>query len=403
MGLSAYRQIFQNTSFRAFWLGFTFSDLGDAMTRVALTWYVYERTQSSEAIGWLLVCYTGPVIVGGFLSGALLDRFDRRRVMFADNLIRGLAMLMLPVLSALGTLELWHVYVAAAVYGFLMMISLAGGPSLIPSLVDEDQFATANALETISFTLAGVVGPVIAGFLIAGIGAANVIIADALSYFAFAGVLLKIRLKDETPTHQEAAQEKYGLRHAVHLLVKNPVLLSTTIMFMMANIGLGFLAVWLPILSDQVLAGGAGLYGALLGLMAVGETVSSVIAGGRKFSLPLGTLICLAQGLSGAAVGVMVAGPRLWTVGIGLVLLGLFSAPLTIWAQTLRMQIIPEYLRGHTFSLLRMMMQSGGPLGGAIAGPLLPVVGIPAMIVFSAVLIGIPGVVGYQVRGLRSV
>src|SRR3970040_741356 len=133
--LSNYRDIFSQPSQALFWGGFTFSALGDAMTRVALTWYVYERTQSAEALGWLTVCYTGPIIVGGLVAGTLLDRFDRRRVMVWDNVIRGLAVALLPIAQALGMLTLYHVYTVAAVYGLLLMISLAGGPALIPSLV----------------------------------------------------------------------------------------------------------------------------------------------------------------------------------------------------------------------------------------------------------------------------
>jgi hypothetical protein len=172
-------------------------------------------------------------------------------------------------------------------------------------------------------------------------------------------------------------------------------------MFMAFNIGGGALAVWLPILADQVLGGGPQLYGGLLGALALGEVVSSVLAGSLVLPLSLGTLICIAQALSGASLGVVLIGGSQWTVGAGLGLFGAFSAPLTIWAQTLRMRIIPERLRGRTFALLRMLMQSGNPIGGAIAGILLPAVGIPAMIILSAVVVGLPGVLGYRVRGLR--
>jgi hypothetical protein len=87
-------------------------------------------------------------------------------------------------------------------------------------------------------------------------------------------------------------------------------------------------------------------------------------------------------------------------VAASLALFGLFSAPLTIWAQTLRMQIIPEHLRGRSFALLRMLMQSGNPIGGALAGGLLPLVGMMAMIGLSGLLVGTPGLIGYSVKPL---
>lgn len=85
-----------------------------------------------------------------------------------------------------------------------------------------------------------------------------------------------------------------------------------------------------------------------------------------------------------------------------MILFGFVSAPLTIWAQTLRMKIIPSALRGRTFALLRMLMQSTNPAGGVVAGFLLPLLSFPIMIVLSASVIAIPGLLGYQVRELRD-
>jgi MFS family permease len=236
----AYRRIFEIPAFRRFWLGMTVSGLGDAMTRVALTWYVLETTGSAGAVGALLVAFTAPIAVGGFLAGWLLDRFDLRRVMLIDSLMRGGMVGAVPLLHATGQLALWHVYVVAAGYGLLMMISLAGGPTIIPNLVPDDQLATANALEMLSFTAAGVHGPPLAGLLIARFGAPNVLAVDALSYFAFALALVRI---GAIPT-PDRERGRGSLGEAIALLRREPVLLSTTLMFMAFNVGNGALAVW---------------------------------------------------------------------------------------------------------------------------------------------------------------
>jgi MFS family permease len=401
MTYRAYQAIFRSHSFGSFWIGFTLSVVGDSLTRVALAWLVYDLTRSAAALGWLMVCYTGPIVIGGFLAGWLLDRFDRRVVMIADNLIRGGTMALVPILAATGQLALWHMYAAAAVYGFLMMIALAGGPSLIPSLVRPDQLATANALEMLGFTLGGVLGPVIAGLLIAQIGAPNVVLLDVASYFSFALLLARIRgVRADSATEQNRANGA-GLGGAVRLLITNPILLATTLMFLTFNIGGGMLAVWLPILAVQRLAGGAQLYGFLLGVLAGGEVVGAVLAGSTTARIPLGTRICIAQALSGAALGILLLDQRTWAVVLGLALFGFASAPLTIWAQTLRMRIIPNRLRGRSFALLRMLMQSGNPIGGALAGLLLPLWGISAVVGCSALLAGLPGLLGFGVAPLR--
>jgi MFS family permease len=187
---------------------------------------------------------------------------------------------------------------------------------------------------------------------------------------------------------------------SVRLLRRDPILLSTTAMFMLFNLGFGAVLVWLPILADQTFGGGAVLYGTLLGALALGELVSSTLAGMLDLRLPLGRLICLAQLCSGMALGALAFDVSAPVALVSLTLLGFFSAPLTIWAQTLRMQIIPASLRGRTFALLRMLMQGAFPLGGMIGGFVLPLVALPLVIGLSAGVIGLPGVAGARVRAL---
>lgn len=398
---NSYRNILQNKNYLSFWLGFTFSSIGDSLTRVALTWFVFEQTRSARALGFLTIAYTAPILIGGFFAGPLLDRFSARRVMFADNLIRGLAFALLPILSALHMLQVWHVYLFAALYGLLMMISLAGGPTLIPALVNESQLDTANAMETLSYTLSGVIGPPLAGLLIIVMGSMNVVIFDAISYLVFAFVLARIFVREQPQEEENSNVVSFSLKEAVRLLFSNKVILSTTLMFMCFNIGGGIVIVYLPLLSDLLAPNSPKVYGFLIGVMTLGEVLSAGLAGSIILKMSLGLRIALAQILSGVAL-LFLAGAGLGSVLSGLFLFGFFNAPLTIWAQTLRMQVIPTEMRGRMFALLRTLMQGATPLGGALAGFLLPVAGIPLMILISALTIGLPGFVGMQVRELRQ-
>ncbi len=400
---SSYLRLFQFTSYRRFWSGFALSTLGDSMARVALVWFVLQETDSARAVGILTLCYTAPILIGGLAAGYLLDRYDRRRVMAVDNAVRGLAMAMVPLLHFLGMLEVWHAYVAAAVFGSLMMISLAGSPSLIPSIIPRDQLTAANAFETLGFSVTSVLGPPLAGVLIALIGAPNVLIIDAASYFAFALALVGVRYLDQPGDVAGSAAPPRGstsLGDAVRLLRSNQILLTTTLMYMAVNVGFGATRVWLPIYVERILDGDASLFGLLLGVGAAGQTLSSIVAVGINRWLPLGTLICLAGFLGGLATLPLLAGQT----GLALVaifLSGALTAPLTIWAQTLRMEIIPAAMRGRTFALLRMMMQGSQPLGGAFGGFLLPVLGISTMIGLTTVVISGASAVAFRVRALR--
>jgi MFS family permease len=117
--------------------------------------------------------------------------------------------------------------------------------------------------------------------------------------------------------------------------------------------------------------------------------------------LSLGRMICLTQVAAGSTLLLLVPG-RLWLAVPGLLLFGVCMAPLTIWAQTLRMQIIPEALRGRTFALLRMMMQGANPVGGALGGLFAPLLGVPLMLVLAGLTTGTPGLLGLQSRELRE-
>ncbi len=401
LNVSSYRQVFRSRPFAYFWTGFALSHVGDSMTRVALTWYVWDTTHSPQALGLLSFLYMAPIVVGGLVAGWLLDRFGRRNVMMVDALVRGAVVAVIPLLNAFDMLALWHAYTVAALYGSLMMISLAGAPAMIPSLVPSKHLPTANALETIGFTASTALGPALAGFLIVTIGSANVLAFDAVSYLLFAAALTRVPSDRPASAGRQPRSASYGIGDAVRLLAGNPVLLSTTLMYMTANLGLGMLFVWLPIYADETLGGGPQLFGTLLGLMALGSVVSALAAGSITFPWSLGTLICFILILAGASLGLVALVRNVWATSIGLTLFGAFYAPLTIWGQTLRMRIIPEHLRGRAFALMRMLMQSANPVGGLVAGPLIPALGLVAMVILSASFVTTPGVIGLRVRELR--
>lgn len=400
MKVGAFDLILDNPRFRRFWLGCTLSIMGDAFTKVAFTWFVYEETKSAGAVALLMVFYMGPLVVGGFGAGWALDRFERFRVMMIDSIVRGIAIGSVPALYVLGLLEVWHVYTAAAVYGLFMMVALAGAPSLIPSLVKAHDLNAANSLETLSYTIGGVAGPALAGLLIAHIGAPLTVLIDVASYLAFALVLATLRTP-RLPRPPTATTKPAGYGATFRILAGTPVLLSTTVMFAVFNLGEGAMNVWLPVLTDTLLDGGPGLYGLLLGVLALGETAGAFYAGstaGRR----LGLGICVVQGLSGLAVLAVALAPSVPAAVAGLFMLGAFSAPMTVWAQTIRMKVLPAELHGRAFALLRLIMQAGNPLGAAFSGVLYPLLGLLGLIAASAAVMGIPGALGLTVRGLRQ-
>jgi MFS family permease len=408
--MAAYRRLLRNRPFALLWVGATISILGDALTWVSLVWLTAELGGTAFDIGLLAVCYTAPVVVGGLVAGVLLDRFDRRRLLIADNAIRGLAMLSIPIASALGVLQPIQLDAVALVYGLLYMISLAGFPSLLPELVPAEDLATANAMESMSFGFGGVVGPALAGILIGVVGAAANLAIDAVTYGAFVVCLLALRLpvREAAPAVERAAgadagaARDRGLGPAIGFIRRSPAILAITVMFMAANVGEGMLAVFLPVFARDILHAGAAGYGLLVSALTAGSLVGSVVVGGIHWGWPLGRSIAAAQLAFGAGVLAMIALPPLALAAAILAFVGVCGSPLTIWAQTIRMRLIPEELRGRVFALLRTLMQSTPPVGGLAAGILLAGGAASAVAAIVAVVIGLPGAIGLVHPALSS-
>src|SRR6266851_3329121 len=292
--VTAYLVLLSDRRFLAFWGGFTISTTGDSMTRVALVWYVLDKTGSSEALGLLAFCSTAPVIVGGLVAGWALDRFDRRTLLIVDSVFRGLVVASVPLAETLGQLTMPHIYAVALVHGFLMMIPLAGVPSILPSIVPAERLGTANALEILSYTMSGIIGAPLAGVLVAHIGAPGVLWADAGSYLAFAFLLTAVRLGPRVAPTPGPVTPIGGYGATLKLVLAQPILLVTTLMYMVFNLGGGALLVWLPLWAASMPEGGAELYGRLLGIMALGQLMSAIAAGFLPAMAPQGRLICLA-------------------------------------------------------------------------------------------------------------
>jgi MFS family permease len=398
-----YLQVLRRRRFGVLWAGATASILGDGMTLVALTWLVLERTGSPLLVGLLAFAFTAPVVVGGLAAGLLLDRFDKRTVLMADTAARAVVTASVPLLAVLDALPVWWLFVVAAVYGLLKMIPLAGVPAVIPALVDEDDLTTANALESISFGIGGIGGPALAGVLIAAIGAPAVVAVDALSYAVFLLCLAAIpRMPPDAVDAAAAGASRRGIGPAIELVVSAPAILATTLMFMAFNIGEGIFVVLVPVYVVEVLGRDATAYGALLAAFSVGLLVGSAIVGAVPTPVRLGRAIAIGQLASGILLAAYLLEPGyLAALAIGAVF-GAAASPLTIWAQTIRMQLIPPELRGRVFALLRTMMQSTPPLGALLAGILLGGGRYAAAVVAASLLVAVPGAVGLVLPALAG-
>jgi MFS family permease len=354
-------------TFRRLWLASVLSAAGDAASWVAMAALVLSSARGSLPL--LAVLYTAPVAVGGMAAGWALDRFDRRRLIAADAAVRGVVFAGIPLAAAAGSLGTGQLYATAAVYGLLKMISLAGFPALIPELVGADQLPAANALEGAGFGVAIVAGPALAGAALGlGVPPPAVIAGDAVTYFVFAATVAVTLRAPQAPAAQTGHRQAPGaaIGEVVRLVIRHPVIRDTTVMFAAFNIGEGALLVVLAHQAGR--AGfGSGGYGWLIAAMAAGELTAALVLLRVRWPAPLVISVLAAQ-LAAAAVTAGLLSPSPAITVASLILLGCCTAPMTAWAQTLRMQAAPSRMHGRLFALLRTTMQATPPAGALMAG-----------------------------------
>jgi MFS family permease len=391
--MPSYSAALSHRDYRRLWVGSTVSVFGDGMTWTALAWLTLDRGGPS-ALGLIAVCYTAPVVAGGFVLGPLLDRFAKKALLLTDNLVRGVVMLSVPLCQARGGTPLGLLFAVAVVYGLLKMLPLAAVPAAIPDLVPKDALQAANALEQLGFGAANALGPALGGLLIAQIGAAYVLTVDAATYFLFA--ILLTGIKSRMAPHPYAGKRE-GWLPALKTISSDRVILTTTIAFMLFNVAYGMLIVVLPWWSARVTAGGATSLGMLLSAIAIGEFAGAALAGRTR---PAGDSalvrrIALVQTACAVAFTGVIA-PELPVLLVAMLALGGLSAPMTVWAQTLRMRRLPAHRRGRIFMLLRTAMQFAPPFGALLATPLLTGGNLRAAAIVMLTLAGAPGLLLFR-------
>jgi predicted MFS family arabinose efflux permease len=385
-----YVETLRFANFRRVWLGATASMFGDGMTWVALVWLVYDKTNSPEMAGALVFTYGAPVVVGGLLAGPALDRWGARDLILWDSLLRALVMLVIPLGAFAGIFHVAEAFAVAGLYGLLKMIPLAGVPSLIAEHVPEDRRNTANALESLSFSTGITVALPVGGFLIAALGAMAVLLIDAATFLLFAFLIARI-----PRSRRDAAEtQTTRLRDGFAFIASQPQVRFITVMFGIYNIGLGSLYVALVYYAREILHGNSSAFGLLVASSFGAMLVGALVAGAIDWKLPLGRSVAVTQLMAGLAVLALVLEPPLELALVALALHGFFSAPLSIWAQTIRMAVIPAELRGRVFALIRTTIQATEPVGGAIGGVVVGAAGFVPAIWMIAATKAVPGAVG---------
>ncbi|WP_216319214.1 MFS transporter [Deinococcus aestuarii] len=351
-------------TFARLWLGALVSGLGDTLSWLALTWFVLERTGGGAAVGALLLCFALPAVVTGPLWGRSLDRSQPAPLMRLDNLARAGLIVLIPLLDALGTLELWTVFVISALMGALAPATQVGARLFVPALLPDEELEQGNAAYSLTTQVPTVLGPALAGLLVAAWGAPRALLVDALSFLFMAwalGSLPRLPRGGRAVGRTETAR---GRRWT-------PAVLATLGLTTLFYFVYGPLEAALPVFARESLGTGAQGYGALWSALGVGSLFGTLLVGPLSRAFPVSLTLAAIMALWGVAVtGLAFApgvGPALAVMFAG----GLIWGPYTALETTLLQRRVPSGEHGRLFGVRAMLLGPAAPLGTALGGVLL--------------------------------
>lgn len=361
-------------NYRTWAMGAVVSNVGTWMQRIGQDWLVLTviTDNNATAMGTVMALQFGPALLLLPLTGYAADHLDRRKLLLFTQAAAGLLALGLGLLTLAGIVELWHVYGFALLLGCVTAFDAPARQTFVSDLVDDEHLANAVALNSASFNAARMVGPAVAGVLIAAVGEGWLFVINAGTYLAVLASLWMLRVHE---LHREERPERGrgSLLAGFGYVARRPDLIAVLVMlFLLGAFGFNF-AIFISTMSVTVFQGDASQFGLLTSAMAVG-TMSGALLSARR---PVPGMVLMALSAAGfgvsAALAAMMPGPLLFAVMLFFV--GL-AALTFMTASNSMMQLTTERaMRGRVLALRIAVVMGGTPLGAPLVGWLVDQVG----------------------------
>jgi len=359
-------------NYRLYYIGQIISTSGTFMQTVAQAWLVLKLTNSGSALGLVTALQYLPILVLGPFGGIITDRISKRKILYYTQSISGILALILGVLVATSLVKVWMVYILSFCLGFVTIFDSPTRQTFLFEMVGQDNLSNAITLYSILFNLARIIGPAIAGALIAFVGMAPCFIINGISYVAVVIMLAMMRpseLNIISPVPRAKGQLQEGLKY----VISTPALAS--ILLMMGIVGmLTFeFSVSLPLIAQFTFKGNADSYAFLTALFGFGAAVGGIFFASRKRIKP--DKLVSAALLFGLAVLVAACMPSLLLCGLVMVLVGAASINFsTIGNTALQLESSPV-MRGRVMSWWSVVWIGSSTIGGPAIGWLAQVAG----------------------------
>jgi len=406
-GFSRVRMLtpLRHRDFRLLWSGMCVSLMGDGIFLVAMAWQVYALSNAPTALALVGIAMTIPTIAFLLLGGVVSDRLDRRRVMLAADVTRGVAVAVMALLSMTGMLELWHVVALVALYGAGAAFFGPAFDAIVPDVLPASELARANSLDQFVRPVAlRLAGPALGGLLIDAVGVGTAFAFDAASFGISAIALVSMSARAPRPTGDAPVSVRADIRTGLDYVRRHVWLWAT---FATAAIAyllfMGPAEVLLPYLVKNELGGSASDLGLVFAAGGIGSVGCAVVLGQRGLPRRDITFMYLAWTLATVAVAGYGLASAVWQLMLAsLAFNALETAGTIVWA-TAKQRHVPAALLGRVSSLDWLISIGLLPVSFALPGPVSAAIGAQTTLVAAGLIGGAVTFGALLLPGMRAV
>jgi MFS family permease len=366
-------------NYKLFFSGQGISMIGTWMTRVATSWLVYKLTGSAFLLGAVGFAGQIPSFVLAPFAGVFVDRWNRHRLLLVTQVLAMLQSAGLAVLTLTGTIQIWHVIALAIFQGLINAFDMPARQSFVVQMVeDRADLPNAIALNSTLVNGARLIGPSVAGVVIALVGEGWCFTIDAVSYLAVIGSLLAMTVTPaEIVKVAKGSNVLHQLREGWDYVRGNPAISKILLLLaFVAMVGFPY-TVLMPIFANEILHGGPYTLGFLMAATGTGAVTGALTLAARKTVLGLGRFIPLAAGTFGAGLVAFSFSRWIWLSLILMFITGIgFMVQMAV-SNTLIQTIVDEDKRGRVMSFYTMAFMGTAPFGSLLAGSVAEKIGAP--------------------------
>ena len=367
----------KHPNYRLFFGGQSFSLIGTWIQRIALPWLVYDLSKSVLLLG--IVSFVGqiPTFLLAPYAGVISDRWNKYHILLITQVLSMIQAGLLAALVLTNTINVWSIVLLSAVLGCINAFDIPARQSFLIDMVeDKEDLGNAIALNSSMFNGARLIGPSIAGILIATAGEGICFLINALSYCFVLGSLLLMKVPSKEVRHEKMSVSKdfkEGLAYSLSFEAIKYTLLLLTIVGLT---GMPY-AVLMPVFSREILHGGAHTFGFLMGAAGLGALFSALFLAAKNTFNGLEKYIGFASGVFGTALILFSFSRTFFLSTVLMAVVGFSMVFLTASCNTLLQTISDDGKRGRVMSLYTMAFMGTAPFGSLLAGSLAKVVGVP--------------------------